>query len=307
MLSEVNFVQESIAINLYYLRTLREFCLNIQTSLVPFEKGYISKAESIALSCERLGNDITSFASGMVSKEALDYQIYVTQYTLECEKLTEKLFNIDIDTGITEKELQLKSGEPKTVTQEMVDSMKRINAEAFSLADEFSKLCTEIVDKMEINELFSYSYIALTRFMIYETELFKSGLERLIQQFQIDPSSAANYEFYFNNSMRSIAIFIEKLVDPINEDIFDKAKWFENSFNEAEETYKTTPLTPDNQKALTEKETLLVKEFHNFMEECIKKLLAREAYFIIEPIFWDNMYTQINFFQYILNYNKKNQ
>lgn len=307
MLSKVNFVQESIAINLYYLRTLREFCLNIQTSLVPFEKGYISKAESIALSCERLGNDITSFASGMVSKEALDYQIYVTQYTLECEKLTEKLFNIDIDTGITEKELQLKSGEPKTVTQEMVDSMKRINAEAFSLADEFSKLCTEIVDKMEINELFSYSYIALTRFMIYETELFKSGLERLIQQFQIDPSSAANYEFYFNNSMRSIAIFIEKLVDPINEDIFDKAKWFENSFNEAEETYKTTPLTPDNQKALTEKETLLVKEFHNFMEECIKKLLAREVYFIIEPIFWDNMYTQINFFQYILNYNKKNQ
>lgn len=307
MLSEVNFVQESIAINLYYLRTLREFCLNIQTSLVPFEKGYISKAESIALSCERLGNDITSFASGMVSKEALDYQIYVTQYTLECEKLTEKLFNIDIDTGITEKELQLKSGEPKTVSKEMVDSMKRINAEAFSLADEFSKLCTEIVDKMEINELFSYSYIALTRFMIYETELFKSGLERLIQQFQIDPSSAANYEFYFNNSMRSIAIFIEKLVDPINEDIFDKAKWFENSFNEAEETYKTTPLTPDNQKALTEKETLLVKEFHNFMEECIKKLLAREVYFIIEPIFWDNMYTQINFFQYILNYNKKNQ
>lgn len=307
MLSKVNFVQESIAINLYYLRTLREFCLNIQTSLVPFEKGYISKAESIALSCERLGNDITSFASGMVSKEALDYQIYVTQYTLECEKLTEKLFNIDIDTGITEKELQLKSGEPKTVSKEMVDSMKRINAEAFSLADEFSKLCTEIVDKMEINELFSYSYIALTRFMIYETELFKSGLERLIQQFQIDPSSAANYEFYFNNSMRSIAIFIEKLVDPINEDIFDKAKWFENSFNEAEETYKTTPLTPDNQKVLTEKETLLVKEFHNFMEECIKKLLAREVYFIIEPIFWDNMYTQINFFQYILNYNKKNQ
>lgn len=307
MLSEVNFVQESIAINLYYLRTLREFCLNIQTSLVPFEKGYISKAESIALSCERLGNDITSFASGMVSKEALDYQIYATQYTLECEKLTEKLFNVDIDTGITEKELQLKSGEPKTVSKEMVDSMKRINAEAFSLADEFSKLCTEIVDKMEINELFSYSYIALTRFMIYETELFKSGLERLIQQFQIDPSSAANYEFYFNNSMRSIAIFIEKLVDPINEDIFDKAKWFENSFNEAEETYKTTPLTPDNQKVLTEKETLLVKEFHNFMEECIKKLLAREVYFIIEPIFWDNMYTQINFFQYILNYNKKNQ
>ena len=35
MLNDVDYVQESIAINLYYLRTLREFCLNIQTSLIP--------------------------------------------------------------------------------------------------------------------------------------------------------------------------------------------------------------------------------------------------------------------------------
>ena len=43
------------------------------------------------------------------------------------------------------------------------------------------------------------------------------------------------------------------------------------------------------------------------MEKCVRDLLTRNAYFIIEPIFLDNMYTQINFFQYILNYNKKNQ
>lgn len=119
MLNDVDYVQESIAINLYYLRTLREFCLNIQTSLIPFQTAYIKEAELIALECEALGSQIASFASGLVSSDALDYQIYVTNYTLECEELTEKLFNVQINTDITKKELELKPGNPTSVSSEL--------------------------------------------------------------------------------------------------------------------------------------------------------------------------------------------
>lgn len=307
MLNDVDYVQESIAINLYYLRTLREFCLNIQTSLIPFQTAYIKEAESIALECEALGSQIASFASGLVSSDALDYQIYVTNYTLECEELTEKLFNVQINTDITKKELELKPGNPTSVSSELKKTMEDINNKAYNLADRFVTLSRKVLDGMTSNEIFSYSYITLTEFMIYDTELFKTGLERLIKQTQIDPSSVVNYEFYFNNSMRTIAVFIKKLVDPKNSQISNEASWFENEFTKREEAYKVTALTPENQKILTEKESILVGEFHNFMEKCIRELLTRNAYFIIEPIFLDNMYTQINFFQYILNYNKRNQ
>ena len=256
MLNDVDYVQESIAINLYYLRTLREFCLNIQTSLIPFQTAYIKEAESIALECEALGSQIASFASGLVSSDALDYQIYVTNYTLECEELTEKLFNVQINTDITKKELELKPGNPTSVSSELKKIMEDINNEAYNLADRFVTLSRKVLDGMTSNEIFSYSYI---------------------------------------------------LVDPKNSQISNEANWFENEFTKREEAYKVTALTPENQKNLTEKESILVGEFHNFMEKCIRELLTRNAYFIIEPIFLDNMYTQINFFQYILNYNKKNQ
>ena len=39
-----------------------------------------------------------------------------------------------------------------------------------------------VLDEITSNEIFSYSYITLTEFMIYHTELFKTGLERLIKQ-----------------------------------------------------------------------------------------------------------------------------
>lgn len=307
MLNDTQFVQESIAINLYYLRTLREFCLNLQTSLIAFQTTYIKEAEEIALLCEDIGNEITSFANGLVSQKALEYNIYVTDYTLECERLTEKLFNVKIDSNITKREQNLKGGNPTSVSNEIKEIMKRINDTAYDLANRFLTLSRKILDGINSNELFSYSYIALIEFMIYDTELFKTGLERLINQAQIDPSSVVNYEFYFNNSMKSISIFIKKLVDPKNTQISNEANWFENEFNKREEEYKVTALTPENQKNLTEKEEILVGEFHNFMEKCIEECLTRQAYFIIEPIFLDNMLTQINFFRYLLNYNRENQ
>ncbi len=307
MLNDTQFVQESIAINLYYLRTLREFCLNLQTSLIAFQTTYIKEAEEIALSCEDIGNEITSFANGLVSQKALEYNIYVTDYTLECERLTEKLFNVKIDSNITKREQNLKGGNPTSVSNEIKEIMKKINDTAYDLANRFLTLSRKILDGINSNELFSYSYIALIEFMIYDTELFKTGLERLINQAQIDPSSVVNYEFYFNNSMKSISIFIKKLVDPKNTQISNEANWFENEFNKREEEYKVTALTPENQKNLTEKEEILVGEFHNFIEKCIEECLTRQAYFIIEPIFLDNMLTQINFFRYLLNYNRENQ
>ncbi|MGN1000885.1 MAG: DUF2935 domain-containing protein [Bacilli bacterium] len=307
MLPDSNFVQESISINLYYLRTIREFCLNIQTSLISFEQIYIQEAENIAIGCEELGNKIIKFANGKVPQKALDYQIYVTPYTLECEKLTEKLFNVKMATNITEAEMKLESGKIDSVTAELVDATEQINEQALILAQRLIDLCNELQNKMATNELFSYSYLTMIQFIIFETELYKSGLTRITQKIILDPSSVSNYEFYFNNSMQSIATFINKLVDPQDKEIVDNSNTFINAFANSAEIYMITPLNPENQYALTNREVALVKDFSEFIKFCIKELLNKRAYFIIEPIFLDNMYTQVNFFLYVLNYNQVSQ
>ena len=53
--------------------------------------------------------------------------------------------------------------------------MEDINNEAYNLADRFVTLSRKVLDGMTSNEIFSYSYITLTEFMIYDTELNKTG------------------------------------------------------------------------------------------------------------------------------------
>lgn len=53
-----------------------------------------------------------------------------------------------------------------------------------------------------------------------------------------------------------------------------------------------------------EESMAVLNRFDSFVETLIKDLLSAKIYFIVEPIFLDNMYTEIHYFQYILRNNQ---
>ena len=106
MLTEEEFYKESIDTNLYYLRTLRDFCINIELSFYG-DNPYKSRAALLARRSQDLGREIVTLTNGKVPTKGIDYQIYYTEYTLPIERLTEKLFGINLATDITEMELKL--------------------------------------------------------------------------------------------------------------------------------------------------------------------------------------------------------
>ena len=55
MLSDSKFIENSLISNLYYLRTLREFCSRVQLSLPSNYKEYIDIAGKLDKQCEELG------------------------------------------------------------------------------------------------------------------------------------------------------------------------------------------------------------------------------------------------------------
>ena len=54
MLTEEEFYKESIDANLYYLRTLRDFCINVEVSVYG-STPYKARAESLARRSQDLG------------------------------------------------------------------------------------------------------------------------------------------------------------------------------------------------------------------------------------------------------------
>ena len=178
MLTEEEFYKESIDANLYYLRTLRDFCINVELSFYG-NTPYKARAESLARRSQDLGREIVTSTNGKVPSKGLSYQIFYTEYTLPIERLTEKLFTLNLGTNITEIKLRLTPTDTFEVNDNLITSMTSFNDRATSIANDFIELSKEITKEMTSNNLFSYSYPTMYNFMIITIELYIGELYRL--------------------------------------------------------------------------------------------------------------------------------
>lgn len=300
MLSNESFVLQTLNSGLYFLRTIREFAINIQLSFLENNGEYISTAKDFSDRAEELIGDLMVYANGNVTREALGNQIFVTDYTLDTELLTEKLFSIDIDTTITVEQQELTPGFSQNPSQSLINDLKTVNKSSLTLVTNFISFCENIISRMRKNDLFSYSYISLIEAMIVETNLYKLNLERLISGNNIDPSFKADYEYLFNNLLQRYTSFVRGLVDPKNAEVILRAGAFSSEFGLIANEYKNAIINPDVETELKERSLDTIDRFREFLSQVIEDLLNSKIYFITEPTLLDNILTTANYFKYTL-------
>ncbi|MBQ7137039.1 MAG: DUF2935 domain-containing protein [Bacilli bacterium] len=300
MLSEESFVLQTLNSGLYFLRTIRDFAINIQLSFLENNSEYISTAKDFGDRAEELIGDLMVYANENVTKEALNNQIFVTAYTLDTELLTEKLFFIDIDTTITEEQSKLAAGFTQNPSQTIIDELMRVNKSALTLVTNFISFCENIIARMSNNDLFSYSYISLIEAMMTEANLYKLNLERLSAGNNIDPSFKADYEYLFNNLLQRYASFVRGFVDPKNAEVILRAGAFSSEFGLIASEYKNAIVNPNVAEELKVRSIDTIDRFRDFLSEVIEDLLDSKTYFIVEPILLDNILTTANYFKYTL-------
>ena len=300
MLNERGFYIQSLRDHLYYLRTIRSFCITIELSFYKNNLKYIEMCQDFANKCDELGRVAISYTGGFVSKEALDNDIYVTEFSLPCEKFTEKLFGINIDTAFTEKELRLQEGINEKIDGELIEKIKVLNEKALAFAKNFSTFCVEIRDKQDSNELFSFSYSDFFSYIFDEINTYISDLERIIRMEGYSPIYAVGYEYNFSVTLEKTARFIRDWVDVKSSNIFDMASFFVNSFAEIINEYLKASISPDVQVELSNKTRDLLIDYQDFIKKILTKLINKELYFITPPVSLDNIYTSVNFFRFNL-------
>ena len=305
MLTEEEFYKESIDANLYYLRTMRDFCINIELSFYG-NNPYKARAELLARRSQDLGREIVTKTNGKVPSKGLDYQIFYTEYTLLTEKLTEKLFNINLATDITESQLELTPTDTFEITDELIRTITSINDRALSIANDFITLAKEIRDEMTSNNLFSYSYPTMYNFMIITIELYIGELNRLKERIRKDPIIALDTEYGYNITAYEITSFLRGLIDP---NATSYIEVLNNILNEIYpgllEDYNSLPLSPENQQNLTERSIAVIRRIRLLISNMLRDLLDAKLYFIIEPLAIDNFYRGINYFLYALDADMK--
>lgn len=301
MLNEREFFIQSLRDHLYYLRTIRNFCITIELSFYKNNIKYIEICQDFANKCDELGKEAISYTGGMVSKEALDNNIYVSMFSLPCEKLTEKLFGININTIFTEEELKLQAGLNEKINKDIIAKIKILNKKALAYAKNFSTFCVEIRDKLDNNELFSFSYSDFFNYLFDEVNTYILDLERLTRMEGLSPIYAIGYEYNFAVTLEKTARFIRDWVDVKNSDVFDMASFFVNSFNELISKYLKASISPDVEEELSNNMNNILGDYQDFLKRILSRLINNELYFITPPVSLDNIYTSVNFYKFTLN------
>lgn len=298
MLNEKEFFTQSLRDHLYYLRTIRNFCITVELSFYKNNIQYIEICQDFANKCDELGREAISYTGGFVSREALENDIYVTEFSLPCEKLTEKLFGILIGTAFTEEELKLQEGINENIN---VNKVMELNKKALTFAKNFSRFCVEIRDKLDNNTLFSFSYSDFFNYLFDEVNTYILDLERLIRMEGYSPIYAIGYEYNFAVTLEKTAMFIRDWVDVNATDVFDIASYYANSFAEIIDRYLKASISPDVLEELSNEMNKILTDYQNFLKDIITRLINHKLYFITPPISLDNIYTSVNFYKFTLN------
>lgn len=301
MLKEQDFLEQSLNSNLFYLRTLRDFCINIQLSFYGNSE-YIGRASSLAKQSQDLGRELVTYTNGIIPKDAKEYQLYYTDYTLATEKLTEELFNLNLATDITENISNLTVGTNQAPTLENIKKIEDFNKKALTIATEFVDLAEEIRKKLLNNELFSYSYPLLYDYMIRTINIYKAELVRLEEKTVKDPILVVDTEYDYNITVYEIISFLRGLINPNAESYISVLNELLNEeYPKLLDDYNNLPLSPENQLMLSEESLRLLRKTRILIKDMLKDLLDANLYFIIEPLAIDNFYRNTNYFLYIID------
>lgn len=301
MINDTLFVQQSLTDNLFYLRTIRDFTVNIELSLPVKYQSYIDTARDFRKRCGEYLKKTFELSNNTLLTDFWDTGIFVTPYTLDTELLTEKLFGIDLDTVLTEEEGTIKTVDTApSPTEEQLITIQKLNEDAIILATNFFDFVSSLLNEMITQEIFSYSYPLFYNFILREIGLYINDLTRINEKISINPIFVLGYESRYSLSMKNIAQFIGGLADPSQEAIIQKAREFEQRFDELLDEYNNENIDPAFQNELSQIALATVQEFQDFLETIIQNILDKELYFIVEPLFWDNLYTFILYFNYLL-------
>lgn len=303
MLSDTTYVSQSLIDHLFYLRILREFCLNIQLSFFQNNQNIIETAEELGKRYEELGIIASKISKGFIPNQIIKDRYFITDYTLDCELLTEKLFGININTDLTVQQKNIVGFDNISelkINEELINQVSDLNKDAIELTKNFIDFCKYLKQEMLHGNLFSYSYPLIYTYMLEEAGLFASDLERIQDKSTADPTYIINYQYYFSNSMMQASQFIIGLSDPNQTSIITNADNYRKAFSNLMKRYEQSSNSPDAQIILNEEAIDLVNSFRGFLGKIIEGVLNNINYFIIEPIFLDNLLTEANYFLYLL-------
>ncbi len=302
MLTNEEFIRQSLELNLFFIRIMKEHAFFMEAAFSPKEQALAQQAETLKCELTTLLAEAIMLADGVICPEVLCSGELVTKFTFEAERAAEFYSGIQLDTELTRMELSLDRNINPALSSLLVDQVCALNEKAINvtmvLADYKSKLLQDIL----CCKIITSNYPLLIDHILREARFYLKILYQLQNRQVVNIlEDIINQAKFWNQIMAEHAKFIRGMLDPTEVALFEKANRYGKVFDTLTEqamtmTEQTTILPQLSSKSY--KATIGIRDFKT---AATAGLLKCEIKALAVPLLADHTLREANHYLRLLS------
>lgn len=304
MLSDEKYVRDSLELNLFFLRIMKEHMIFLGGSFTPRDMNYTIIAEGLKSKLEEIFRVVIKLSNGLISQDVKSSGELVTNYTLNAEKMTEFYTGSHISTDITNMELGLIK-QPLSnidITEKLLRNVNSVNNSIIDLIEQVINFKKKIYENVLSCKMFTLNYPLLIDHILREAKFYLKNLKRLQMKEEINiGNQILSEEMFWNNIMEEHAEFIRGLLDPSEENLIKIADNFSKSFENLEKQGSNIHGSIKNLQTLTRESLEETKKIKDFKTQGTVGILDCKIKSIIIPLLADHVLREANHYLRLLN------
>lgn len=292
-MNQNEYVRLSLELHLFFDRIMKEHSLFLEAAFTEKDKELKQIANDFQKIFSNILENITNLANGNISNNLIEANEFVTKNTLESEIKTSHLSGININTNITKKQTNLKSGRV-ILTEQILNNISSINKRTLPTIKNLIDFKTDILNKVLSCKMYTTNYPLLITHIMNEAKMYYNLLTRIENRQQFTDNYLYEQEIFWNNIMMQHAQFIRGLLDPTEKELISTADQFVNNYDSI---FKNNINNPVILAESSLKETINFRDFKVTGEGGILNCKIKS---IIIPLLADHVVREANHFIRIL-------
>ena len=233
MISEQKFINQSLELNLFFLRIMKEHSIFLEASFSLKDKNLINQSEDFKNEFTRLLSHAISLSEGVIPSRVLDANEIATKYTMDAERATQFATGIFIDSSITSMENSLSPDMSNNNHIAMLTGQVcMLNHYSIAATSMIIRFKTNLKNDVLSCKTFTTAYPLLIDHILREAVFFRELLTRLQNGIELDmKKDILEKETFWNRIMSEHSYFIRGLLDPTEVELFDISNNFGKEFD----------------------------------------------------------------------------
>lgn len=233
MLSNREFVRQSLELNLFFMRIAKEHAIFLEAGFTTKNPGLAHQADMLKNQFSQLLVETIQLSYGIISPEVANSGELITDMTLDAERETEYYTAILIDTNITKMEANLIKCTNVRQDSDIVMRVTELNQRAMVAANQIALFKSRLLKDVLSCKVFTTNYPLLIDHVLREAQFYLRMLTMLQNRQKINiAQEAVNQETFWNRIMAEHAKFIRGLLDPTEVKLFNTASDYGKKFDE---------------------------------------------------------------------------